>query len=55
MEKGKGKWIRIINIIKHIRMCLFGLLPEIKKGGETSKSKILLILKTVIYRDGQHT
>ena len=43
MEKGKGKWVRII--IKHnytyvvIRVAI--CLNEIKKGGETSKSKIL--------------
>ena len=26
VEKGKGKWVRIINIIIHY-MCIFGLLP----------------------------
>ena len=39
MEKGKGKWVRIINILYvHIRVAT--CLNEIKKGGETSKSKI---------------
>ena len=42
MEKGKGKWVRVIHV--HY-MYIFGLLTETKKGGETSKSKILRILK----------
>ena len=46
VEKGKGKWVRIINIIIHY-MCIFGLLytclNEAKKGDETSK--FLRILK----------
>ena len=48
MEKGKGKWIRIIILYVHIRVA--ASLNETKKGGETSKSKILRILK----RGGQH-
>ena len=44
MEKGKGKWIRIIiHYYVHIRVA--ASLNETKKGGETSKSKILRILK----------
>ena len=39
MEKGKGKWVRITHI--QVAACL----NETKKGGKTSKSKILRILK----------
>ena len=44
MEKGKGKWVRIT--------CAYSgaaCLNETKKGGETSKSKILRILKRGIW------
>ena len=41
MEKGKGKWVRKLYII-----CAYsGCCLSAKKGGETSKSKILRILK----------
>ena len=40
VEKGKGKWI-IIYVHIGVATCL----NETKKGGETSKSKILRILK----------
>ena len=53
MEKGEGKWIRIINKL-YVHILLAICLNETKKGGETSKSKILRILKRGIYRDGQH-
>ena len=40
MDKGKGKWVRIINTLYvHIRVATCP--NETKKGGETSKSKIL--------------
>ena len=52
MEKGKGKWVRIINIL-YVCIRVATCLNETKKGGETSKSKILQILKRG-YRDGQH-
>ena len=41
MEKGKGKWVRIIIYI----ICVATCLNETKIGGKTSKSKILQILK----------
>ena len=44
MEKGKGKWIRII-IHYNVHIQVAASLNETKKGGETSKSKILRLLK----------
>ena len=38
VEKGKGKWIRIINIII-VHILVATCLNETKKGVETSKSK----------------
>ena len=45
VEKGKGKWVRIINILLYVHIRVATCLNETKKGGETSKSKILRILK----------
>ena len=42
MEKGKGKWYYYALYV-HIQVA--ACLNETKKGGETSKSKILRILK----------
>ena len=40
VEKGKGKWVTF-----YVHIQVAACLNETKKGGETSKSKILLILK----------
>ena len=44
MEKGKGKWVTL-----YVHIQVAACLNETKKGGETSKSKILRILKRGIY------
>ena len=38
MEKGKGKWVRIIIFTLYVHIWVATCLNETKKGGETSKS-----------------